>query len=168
MSACTIHDGDHTLPCGARLTIENGVPTRLVVWSYNGDAGLAMAEAEELLIAWYDFDEDTDADLDEYAEDDVFTMTRMEAQPTHHFTDGEGRRLVRFTEEQITGPHAGWDPPIASSYQGTYLCALDRDEHEEDAGGWPPFLDNGVWRDGWTGLPIAGAKVEPIGSEAQA
>lgn len=166
-----LHDGDHVLPSGATLTVRSGVPVKLRLEDPDDDA-TAMTEAEELAGVWLEFVEGSD---DEDVDDDDFAtgydVEVMEAQPTHRFVGGESRigsgsaspYLVRLVEEDIAGG-------TEARYHGRFLCALDREAHEEgeDAGGWPPFLDGDTWRDGWTGKPMPGARVEALSTEPQA
>lgn len=105
-------------------------------------------------------------DEDDLEDDDgpgEVTVEPLDAQPTHWFKAEGQTKLVRLTELDIAGGDA------EHSYSGTFPCALGREEHEEDedALGWPPFLKDGAWRDGWTGEPLEGASVEPLPLEGQ-
>lgn len=161
-------DGDHALPNSeATLTIEKGLPVRITLARGDDAYEDALDEAEDVTDAWIEENRDAygTADDDTLGDEQVILVRLFDVQPTHAFTSPDrGRQTVRLTEMEIEG---GQDD---HTYNGHYTCALDRGAHEEgeDALGWPPFLDNGVWRDSWTGRPIEGARVEPLESEAQA
>lgn len=142
-------DGDHPLPCGATLTVRDGQPAEVRLGKVDLDT--ALYEAEEVTGIWIEHSR--------AIESDHYEVEPLGDQPTHWFDGNKGgRRLVRLVEMGISGGMGD------HTYDGTYVTALGRGEHleGEDAGGWPPFLGAGTWRDGWTGEPIPGARIEPL------
>ncbi len=155
-----ITDGDHLLGCGATVRVVAGEATRLTV--QNGcDNFTAMDQAEALLSVWFEFIEDDDFEEQDLATV-VYTMSRLEAQPTHTFTDDrEGSRLVVLREEDVL---------LDGGDLAKHTVALDRGSFNEgeDAAGWPPYLDGDVWRSSFDHTPIEGVTLVAVAGEPSA
>lgn len=161
-------DGDHLLPCGATLTVHGGLPKHLTMPGAGAsdeeegdenDGALVHARWQAFATAWSQAEVASGLWLNEpKPKGQLYEIALLDAQPTHTFSgDEDGAREVCLVECDVAG---GVEVP----YSGRFTVALDRAAHyeSEDAFGWPPFLRDGTWCDGWTGKPIEGAKAEAL------
>lgn len=113
--------------------------------------------------AWREYPDEDGEEADDDDGQRVVHVKPLEVQPTHWLKAEGQTKLVRLVDLDIAGGGEG------RYYSGLFTCALGREEHgeDEDALGWPPFLKDGVWYDGWTGEPIEGASVEPLPADGQ-